>query len=88
VTVTPIRFSAVTNAKDPRLQKEIDRASARDAMAAAIPTSEVKIADTAIPTMINVKDESALLIDANLKVTAVATSAPAVPEAIAPMLPT
>ena len=53
-----------------------------------MPTKEVKIADIAIPTMINVKEESDPLIDANLKVSAVVNNAPTVPLAIAPKDPT
>ena len=88
VIATPIKLSAVIKAKEPRLQNEIERASDRDAIADAMPTKEVKIADIAIPTMINVKEESDPLIDANLKVSAVVNKAPTVPLAIAPKDPT
>ena len=57
-------------------------------MADAIPTSEVKIAETAIPTMIKVKEESAPRSAANLKVSDVVRSAPTVPQIIAPIVPT
>jgi hypothetical protein len=69
-------YLQVIKAKEPRLQNEIERASDRDAIADAMPTKEVKIADIAIPTMINVKEESDPLIDANLKVSAVVSKAP------------
>ena len=57
-------------------------------MADAIPTSAVKIADTAIPTRIKPKDDNAPRIAANLKVREVVSSAPIVPQAIAPIVPT
>jgi len=83
-----LNYQGVTNAKDPKLQKEIERASARETMADTIPTSAVKIADTAIPTRIKPKDDNAPRIAANLKVSEVVSSAPIVPQAIAPIVPT
>jgi len=84
----PIRFSFVTNANEPRLQNEIDLASARLRTADVIPTSDVKIAETAIPTMIKLNEDNAPRIVANLKVIDVASRAPAVPQASAPSEPT
>jgi hypothetical protein len=81
-------LSEVIKASEPKLQKEIERASARETIADAMPTNDVKMADTAIPTMIKAKDDNAPRIPANLKVKDVVKSAPIVPQAIAPMLPT
>jgi hypothetical protein len=88
VIAIPIKFCGVTKARDPKLQKEIERASALETMADAIPTSEVKIAETAIPTMIKVKDERVPRMAASLKVSEVVNYAPIVPQAIAPIVPT
>ena len=88
VIAIPIKLSEVINASEPKLQKEIERASARDTIAEAIPTKDVKIADTAIPTMIKAKDDKAPRIAANLNVRDVVNNAPIVPQAIAPMVPT
>jgi hypothetical protein len=83
-----MRFSEVIKASEPKLQNDIDRASALEAIAVAIPTNEVKIAETAIPTMIKVKEDKAPLNAANLNVSEVASKAPKVPQKIAPTVPT
>ena len=72
----PTKLSRVIKARDPKFQKEMERASALVTIAESRPTIAVMDADTAMPTMINAKDESCERRFANLKVRDVAASAP------------
>ena len=66
----------------------MERASARLRTADVIPTSEVKMAETAIPTIIKLNDDKAPRKAAYLNVIDVASKAPAVPKANAANEPT
>ena len=88
VMLMPTRFSFVTSASDPKFQKEIERASALLTIVETRPTTAVRIAEIAIPTIINAKDESCARRLANLNVREVAAIAPTAPQTIAPIDPT
>jgi hypothetical protein len=88
VTLMPTRFSLVISASEPKFQKEIERASALLTIDETRPTTAVKMAETAMPTMINAKDERCARRFANLNVREVAANAPAAPQTIAPIDPT
>jgi hypothetical protein len=88
VILMPTKLSRVIKARDPKFQNDIERASALVTIADTRPTTAVKMAETAIPTMINANDESCDRRFANLNVSEVAANAPNAPHAIAPIDPT
>ena len=76
------KLLGVTSAKEPKDQNEMERASGREIMERAKPTSAVKIAETPIPIVISCRAERA-----NEKVSNVASRAPIAANTTAPILP-